>query len=100
LSAAPGSSPAGPRLPSAAAVTSTRDAIGDLGEKAMARLPGMVHGVVVQMTMRRPPARAARLPTGKRMTQIVSLVWSWYSTSASASAVFSTTDHITGLEPR
>ena len=27
-------------------------------------------------------------------------VWSWYSISASASAVFSTGDHITGLEPR
>ena len=37
--------------------------------------------------------------TGKR-TQIVVVVWSWYSTSASASAVFSTTDHITGFAPR
>ncbi len=37
--------------------------------------------------------------TGKA-AQIVSLTWSSYSTSASASAVFSTTDHITGFEPR
>ena len=37
--------------------------------------------------------------TGKR-TVIVVEVWSWYSTSASASAVFSTTDHITDFLPR
>ena len=35
-----------------------------------------------------------------KATKTVSEVWSSYSTSASASAVFSTTDHITGLEPR
>ena len=44
------------------------------------------------------PARGAWI-TGKR-TQIVVLVWSWYSISASASAVFSTGDHITGRRPR
>ena len=33
-------------------------------------------------------------------TQTVGLTWSWYSTSASASAVRSTGLHITGLEPR
>ena len=34
------------------------------------------------------------------LAQIVGLVWSWYSTSASARAVRSTGLHITGLEPR
>ncbi len=60
----------------------------------------MVQGVVVQMTTA-APARSGRLTSvrGKR-TQIVVLVWSWYSTSASASAVFSTTDHITDFLPR
>ena len=33
-------------------------------------------------------------------TQIVGETWSWYSTSASASAVRSTGLHITGFEPR
>ncbi len=66
----------------------------------MARLPGMVHGVVVQITIAAPRrSSAAAVCTGKR-TQIVVLVWSWYSTSASASAVFSTGDHITGRSPR
>ena len=32
-------------------------------------------------------------------TQTWWLVWSWYSTSASASAVFSTGDHMTGFDP-
>jgi hypothetical protein len=32
-------------------------------------------------------------------TQTASVWRSWYSTSASASAVFSTGDHITGFEP-
>ena len=67
----------------------------------MARLPGRVQGVVVQMTtlapMKASPSRS--FVTGKA-THTVSLTWSSYSTSASASAVFSTTDHITGFEPR
>ena len=60
----------------------------------------MVQGVVVQITTA-APASSGRLTSvsGKR-TQIVVLVWSWYSTSASASAVFSTTDHITDFLPR
>ena len=60
----------------------------------------MVQGVVVQITTE-APARSGRLAStsGKR-TQIVVLVWSWYSTSASARAVFSTTDHITDFLPR
>ena len=64
-------------------------------EKAIARLPGIVQGVVVQMTTERVLA----LDTGNA-AKIVSLTWSSYSTSASASAVFSTTLHITGFEPR
>ena len=60
----------------------------------------MVHGVVVQITSDAPrrSLRAART-TGKR-THTVCEVWSWYSTSASASAVFSTGDHSTGRSPR
>ena len=61
----------------------------------------MVQGVVVQITsagtVQVGPRRLG--PRGKR-TQIVCEVWSWYSISASASAVFSTGDHITGLRPR
>ena len=64
-------------------------------------MPGRVQGVVVQMTTLAPmsasPSR--NFVTGKA-THTVSLTWSSYSTSASASAVFSTTDHITGFEPR
>ncbi len=65
----------------------------------------MVQGVVVQITTAAPssspakPLIAGALITGNR-TQIVVLVWSWYSISASASAVFSTGDHITGRSPR
>ena len=50
--------------------------------------------VVVQITTENFCPRAGNA------THTVSLVWSSYSTSASASAVFSTTDHITGFEPR
>ena len=64
---------------------------------ASARLPGMVQGVVVQMTTLVPASGPFRM--GKR-TQTVSLVRSWYSISASASAVFSTTLHMTGRRPR
>lgn len=63
-------------------------------------MPGIVQGVVVQITTR----AAARSPSAPdrigKATNTVSLTCSSYSTSASASAVFSTTDHITGLEPR
>ncbi|MNZ97274.1 hypothetical protein D3C78_1165020 [compost metagenome] len=68
-------------------------------ENAMARLPGMVHGVVVQMTTETPERAGAASFTGN-FTQIMSLSTSAYSTSASASAVRSTTDHMIGLEPR
>ena len=65
----------------------------------MARLPGMVQGVVVQITILAPSSSGlTAFTTGKR-TQMVVEVWSWYSTSASASAVFSTTDQSTGREP-
>ena len=57
----------------------------------------MVQGVVVQITTA-VPCNAPGVVTGKR-TQIVVLVWSAYSTSASASAVFSTTLHSTGRNP-
>ena len=82
----------------------------------------MVQGVVVQMTTRagiispeaswlkarafQAAARASSTPPVPGTTwhgkaaNTVSLVWSSYSTSASASAVFSTTLHMTGLEPR
>ena len=82
----------------------------------------MVQGVVVQITTRAgiisPDAScrnasafhsdalwsstapvAATVRHGKA-AKTVSDVWSSYSTSASASAVFSTTLHITGFEPR
>ncbi|MCY1249681.1 hypothetical protein D9M72_632380 [compost metagenome] len=65
----------------------------------MARLPGMVQGVVVQITTKLPARLSGPSVTGN-FTQIMSLSTSAYSTSASASAVRSTTDHMTGLEPR
>ena len=59
----------------------------------------MVQGVVVQITTLAPSrARTPVAVTGKR-TQMVGETWSWYSTSASASAVFSTTDQSTGRAP-
>ena len=68
---------------------------------ATARLPGMVQGVVVQITTEAPSTSGAAgaHSTGKR-AQSVGETWSWYSISASASAVFSTGLHITGLSPR
>ena len=66
-------------------------------EKAIARLPGMVQGVVVQMTAK---ASFGSPFTTLNFTKIVGESFSWYSTSASARAVFSTTDHMTGFEPR
>ena len=68
-------------------------------EKQIARLPGIVQGVVVQMTTEAPARWGGPLFTGN-FAQIVSDSWSKYSTSASASAVRSTTDHMTGFEPR
>ena len=59
----------------------------------------MVQGVVVQITTEAPAAASEPSTTGN-LTQTVGLVWSWYSTSASARAVRSTGLHITGLEPR
>jgi hypothetical protein len=60
----------------------------------------MVQGVVVQMTTAAPSsAGTAAFVTGNRTYAVVE-VTSWYSTSASASAVRSTTDHITALSPR
>src|SRR3546814_7064548 len=65
----------------------------------MARLPGRVQGVVVQITMLAPASAASDAFTTGNLVNTVDEVCSWYSTSASASAVRSTTDHITGLEP-
>ena len=61
-------------------------------------MAGMVQGVVVQMTTV-APFSGASFTTGN-FTHTVGLTWSWYSTSASASAVRSTGLHMTGLEPR
>jgi hypothetical protein len=67
----------------------------------------MVQGVVVQIrteatsseaSRQTPPASSRAEATGNR-TQIMWEVVSWYSTSASARAVFSTGLHMTGLEP-
>ena len=74
----------------------------------MARLAGMVHGVVVQMTMdgvawrkaSRSSGWSSVAPVTGNLTQIVGLLCSCYSISASARAVRSTGDHMTGLEPR
>src|ERR1700733_3327122 len=70
------------------------------GPAATARLPGMVQGVVVQITTDAPSSSFTGAATIGNRTQIVVLVWSWYSISASARAVFSTGDHITGRRPR
>ena len=56
----------------------------------------MVHGVVVHISMQ---ASFNPLIIGN-LTHIVGEICSLYSTSASARAVFSTTDHITGLDPQ
>ena len=66
----------------------------------MARFPGIVQGVVVQMTIVASAISAGPPETTGKRTQMVTLLWSWYSTSASASAVFSTGLHITGRRPR
>ena len=65
----------------------------------MARLPGSVQGVVVQMTTEASSSSGTAGAETGNFTQTVVEVWSWYSTSASARAVFSTTDHMTGLAP-
>ena len=66
----------------------------------MARLAGMVQGVVVQMTIEAPAVSLGPPDTTGNRTQMVTLLRSWYSTSASARAVFSTVLHITGRNPR
>ena len=60
----------------------------------------MVHGVVVQITAWAPTSSAIGLSVISNATSIWVETMSSYSTSASASAVFSTGDHITGLAPR
>ena len=70
------------------------------GPTASARLPGMVQGVVVQITRDAPTRSGIGEDMTSKRAMMVGLTWSWYSTSASASAVFSTGDHITGRRPR
>ena len=66
---------------------------------------GMVHGVVVQITRVHRCARpapgsiAAGSEVSANRTQIEGLVWSAYSTSASASAVRSLMHQCTGFRP-
>ena len=65
---------------------------------------GMVHGVVVQITPYtvRPASAgsiAAASETSANRTQMEGLVWSAYSTSASASAVRSLMHQCTGFRP-
>ncbi len=86
------------------------------GPKQIARFCGRVQGVVVQIrtvvpsstaafsaVAKDPPALFATPTAGDsttpNFTQTASTCRSWYSTSASASAVFSTGDHITGFDP-
>ena len=69
------------------------------GPKTTALFEGMVQGVVVQITTSAPLSSLSSLSVTLNFTQIVKLSLSWYSTSASAKAVFSTGDHITGLDP-
>ena len=55
---------------------------------------------MVQTTTLAETSSDADAFTTGNLTQTDGLTWSRYSTSASASAVFSTGDHITGFEPR
>ena len=66
---------------------------------ATARLPGRVQGVVVQIATAAPRAASGPRTTGKRTNTVVDSR-SRYSISASARAVRSTGDHITGFAPR
>ena len=69
------------------------------GPKTTALFDGIVHGVVVHITTSEPLSSASSLSVTLNLTQIVKLSLSWYSISASANAVFSIGDHITGFEP-
>src|ERR1041384_8365409 len=63
-------------------------------------LTGIVHGVVVHAIAYAPTNSGIGLSTISNATSIWVETMSSYSISASASAVFSTGDHITGLAPR
>ena len=89
--------PADAKLPSSTDDTSYKP-YSNLEENAKALLAGIVHGVVVQIKIFASLKSSAPFKIGK-LTQIVGEACSRYSTSASANAVFSTTDHITGFEP-
>ena len=66
----------------------------------MARFAGIVHGVVVQIITDVFTSLFSSEEITGNFTKIVIDLCSLYSISASANAVFSTVDHITGLEPR
>ena len=84
-------------LPSSIEETSNKP-YSNWDENANALLAGIVHGVVVQIKILAPLKSLSPFKIGK-LTHIVGDACSRYSTSASAKAVFSTTDHITGFEP-
>ena len=60
----------------------------------------MSRGVVVQTTAFAPTSAGTGDSTSSKATSIWVEVMSSYSISASASAVFSTGDHMTGFAPR
>ena len=66
---------------------------------ANALLAGIVHGVVVQIIILVSLRKSLFVFLTLKATYIVLDVWSKYSTSASAKAVFSTVVHKTGLKP-
>ena len=67
--------------------------------KAKALFAGIVHGVVVQIIILESFKKSFELSLTLNATNMVLDVWSLYSTSASAKAVFSTVDQNTGLNP-
>ena len=67
--------------------------------KAKALFAGIVQGVVVQIIILASFKKSFFVSLTLNATKIVLDVWSLYSTSASANAVFSTVDHKTGLNP-
>ena len=67
--------------------------------KAIALFPGIVQGVVVQITTDAFNKSGSFDSKIGNFTYIQVDLCSLYSISASANAVFSTVDHITGLEP-
>src|SRR3569623_2121641 len=97
----PFKSTAAASAPASAYPASSTIAYSISGPYAKAWFTGIVHGVVVQITACAPTSSGAfGASTISNATSICVDTTSSYSTSASASAVFSTGDHITGLAPR